>query len=113
MFVPVQFKYRLLKRYGGECAVCGLRLKPLLEAAHIKPYAKGGSNHSGNGVLLCRNHHRAFDQGLFSFSNEGKILSTTAYSTNELQISVAQLSVLPHPTALNYHRRIHGFSSSV
>lgn len=59
------FKLRVFQRYGPACCVCGLSVKGLLAAAHIRPRKKNGSNHPQNGLVLCHNHHKAFDDGLF------------------------------------------------
>ena len=51
------FNARVMKAYGGMCAVCGLQLG-LIEAAHIVPMAWAGSTDlTRNGIALCRNHH--------------------------------------------------------
>jgi len=34
-----------------------------IEVAHIKPVAKGGQSIIGNLIVLCPNHHKAFDYG--------------------------------------------------
>lgn len=49
--------------YGGACAVTGEHSTPVLEAAHIKPYASGGEHRVDNGLLLRRDLHRLFDLG--------------------------------------------------
>jgi hypothetical protein len=45
---------------GWKCAVCGMRIVQLLDAAHIRGVAEGGSDDPRNGLMLCVNHHRAF-----------------------------------------------------
>ncbi len=48
--------------YAGRCAMCGLGLG-LVESAHILPVAARNSvDEVRNGLLLCANHHRAFDR---------------------------------------------------
>ncbi len=61
----VRFKFNVIKRYGPKCAVCDLDISELLEAAHVIPKKKRGSDDPGNGLVLCANHHRAWDMGLF------------------------------------------------
>ena len=39
------------------CAMKGCSRRAKLEAAHIYPSAKGGSDHGSNGVFLCKSHH--------------------------------------------------------
>ena len=61
-----RFKFRVFQRYGQQCAVCGMSIPDVLDAAHIRPKNKRGSDDPRNGLVLCATHHRAFDAGLFS-----------------------------------------------
>ena len=56
------FRTRVIRAYQERCAVCRLRHKELLDAAHILPdgHPKGEPVVS-NGLALCRLHHGAFD----------------------------------------------------
>lgn len=65
-----EFRRRLLESVPRECAICGIRLLEVLEAAHLVPHARGGRASSENGRLLCANHHRAFDARLFRWTGE-------------------------------------------
>ena len=58
------FKYRILRAYREHCAVCRLRHRELLEAAHIVPDSEGGPAHEPNGLALCKLHHAAFDANI-------------------------------------------------
>ena len=49
--------------YRRRCAVTQERTFPALEAAHIRPYSKGGWHEEKNGLLLRRDIHRLFDTG--------------------------------------------------
>ncbi|KEO83266.1 HNH endonuclease [Tumebacillus flagellatus] len=65
--------------YGFACAVCGSALRdhsgnPEVESAHFYPKSMHGSDDVRNGICLCRNHHWAFDAGLFSISNNYEIM---------------------------------------
>jgi len=56
------FRERVLHAYREHCAVCRLRHRELLDAAHIV----GDTEQHGdplvtNGLALCRLHHAAFD----------------------------------------------------
>lgn len=64
------FRRRLLEFGPVECAICGLDLPALLEAAHLVPHARGGRASRENGRLLCANHHRAYDAGLYRWTGE-------------------------------------------
>lgn len=55
------FRDRVLLAYETRCALCRLRHRRLLDAAHIKEDADGGEPVVPNGVAMCAIHHRAFD----------------------------------------------------
>lgn len=57
------FRVGVLDAYGRACAVTGEHSLPVLEAAHIKPYAEGGAHSVDNGVLLRSDVHKLFDLG--------------------------------------------------
>ena len=78
--VPVQrrlgqgsFKVAVLDAYGRACAVTTEHSLPVLEAAHIKPYADGGLHDYGNGILLRSDVHRLFDKGYMSIDPNYRI----------------------------------------
>ena len=56
------FRERVLSAYRSQCALCRLRLRPLLDAAHIQPDSEGGEPVVSNGLALCKIHHTAFDK---------------------------------------------------
>lgn len=102
-----RFKFRVLERYGAQCAACGVNHPSLLDAAHIRPWIERGSDHPGNGLALCPWHHRAFDAGLWAIEPESlAVLPRPAGPTlSELLIarqSLAHLSVAPRSAELLY-----------
>jgi putative restriction endonuclease len=50
--------------YRRRCAITGESTLPVLEAAHIRPFARNGSNEVSNGMLLRSDFHKLFDIGL-------------------------------------------------
>jgi len=57
------FRERVLQAYRDQCAICRLRHRELLEAAHIIPDSEpDGRAIVPNGLSLCRLHHGAFDK---------------------------------------------------
>ena len=57
------FRERVLRAYRNQCALCRLRHRELLDAAHIVPdTAPEGDPLVSNGVSLCKLHHAAFDR---------------------------------------------------
>jgi hypothetical protein len=49
-----RFKFRVFKRYGPACAVCGIEVPEVLDAAHLCPKDRKGSDDPRNGLVLCR-----------------------------------------------------------
>jgi putative restriction endonuclease len=57
------FRQRVLRAYQERYAICRLRHRELLEAAHILPDGDPrGEPIVSNGVALCKLHHAAFDR---------------------------------------------------
>lgn len=115
-----KFRFRVLKRYGVSCALCGLGVKEVLEAAHIVSVEDGGSDHPGNGLVLCRNHHRAFDERLVSIHPGSLEIRTKpgGPDTESLQVTqktLAGTDPLPLPEALRWHweKASSGWKTSV
>ncbi len=57
------FSIKVREAYNGACAVTHEHTIPVLEAAHIKPYARGGEHRVDNGLLLRRDLHSLYDRG--------------------------------------------------
>lgn len=68
------FRIAVMDAYDGACALTGEHSLPALEAAHIRPYAQGGSHEVPNGLPLRRDVHRLFDLGYVSATPTGKFL---------------------------------------
>ncbi|PYE49828.1 HNH endonuclease [Paenibacillus barcinonensis] len=102
-----RFKFNVVKRYGPCCAVCAMQALPLLQAAHIIPKKSNGSDDPRNGLVLCGNHHLAYDSGLFSFDPDTlKIHVSTKTTMQSIQITrqdLSHLQKLPHDKALKWH----------
>jgi putative restriction endonuclease len=57
------FKAVVLGAYHGHCAITGTKIRPVLQAAHIRPVSDGGENRLDNGLLLRSDVHTMFDDG--------------------------------------------------
>lgn len=57
------FRLAVLEAYGNQCAVTTEHSLPVIDAAHIRPWADGGEHRISNGVPLRRDLHRLFDLG--------------------------------------------------
>jgi hypothetical protein len=117
----IAFRKVVLIEYEYYCSICGMKfhLGELVEAqaAHIIPKNKNGTDDPRNGLSLCRTHHWAFDNGLFSLSDDYHIAvssvisraETANFSLSDLsdrQISLPSNEMLyPHQVALDWHRK--------
>lgn len=73
------FRNKILRAYDYRCAVCGFDVRmnhyPIaLEAAHIMWHQAGGPDTENNGIALCTMHHKLFDRGAITLSDEMEIL---------------------------------------
>ena len=66
------FRIAVTDAYNRRCAVTRERVLPVLEAAHIRPYADGGTHEVSNGLLLRRDLHRLFDLGYVTLAPENQ-----------------------------------------
>jgi hypothetical protein len=71
-----KFRAAVRDRYDDQCVLCDIEKPTLLEAAHILEWEnfEGERGDPANGLLLCRNHHQAFEQDLFTLSDEYAIV---------------------------------------
>ena len=68
------FREKVLEAYRSQCAVCRLRHRELLDAAHIIPDFEPTSRPSvDNGLSLCKLHHAAFDSFILGVSPDYEI----------------------------------------
>jgi putative restriction endonuclease len=68
------FKAVVQSAYHGRCAITGSNIRPVLEAAHIRPVAQGGDHRLDNGLLLRSDVHTMFDHGYLSVDSEYGLL---------------------------------------
>ena len=74
-----KFSNMVLAAYGHQCVVCDFAIRmnegPIaLEAAHIKWHCAKGPDEVHNALALCALHHRLFDVGAFTLSNDRRIM---------------------------------------
>jgi putative restriction endonuclease len=119
------FRFRVVEQaYKGRCAFTGVRMlngngRAEVDAAHIRPVEAGGPDSTRNGLALMKSLHWAFDRGLVSLSNEGRIL-TVDRGLDEPVLRLlpqdrqarfpAHPDERPHEAFLQWHRthRFHG-----
>lgn len=72
------FRKRVFSSYAKpHCIICGIELENVLEAAHIVEVQYDNDDSTENGICLCRNHHKMYDDG----SLEIDFCSNTFYFT--------------------------------
>lgn len=114
-----RFRTELISYWGG-CAVTGCQAKEMLRASHIKPWRTSSNEERldvHNGLLLIPNLDVAFDNGLISFANDGKIIISDCLAADDRR----KLGIYPdmqivridtqHLEYLKYHRE-HVFNKS-
>lgn len=120
------FRKILLEEYRCLCAVCQSKFilkqkrdEPLVEAeaAHIIPVKAKGPDDPRNGLSLCRRHHWAFDNGLFTVTDSHEIkvspsVHQAEYHRFDLEEYEGESLVhpihkicRPHEEALHWHQK--------
>src|SRR6185312_11100885 len=57
------FQAVVLDAYHRSCAITGTKIRPVLQAAHVRPLTAGGQHRLDNGLLLRSDVHTLFDRG--------------------------------------------------
>ena len=70
-----RFRPEVLEAYRHRCAICGFNVTLgdrliAIEAAHIKWHSAEGPDIPQNGMALCSLHHKLFDRGVFTLSDQ-------------------------------------------
>lgn len=108
-----------LDDYWGGCAITACTTRELLRASHIAPWRESSNSdrlNPDNGLLLAAHLDAAFDQGLISFADDGRILlhaRLPAADAKAIGITAAMClrKVGPgHLPFLARHRELHGFA---
>lgn len=69
-----RFKLNVMRAYRHRCAICTLRERELVQAAHIIPDQEPeGIAAVVNGLALCAIHHLAFDRNLLGIDPTGVV----------------------------------------
>ena len=64
------FRVVVTEAYHRRCAVTGERTLPVLQAAHIKPFAESGPHRVNNGLLLRADLHILLDRGYITLTDD-------------------------------------------
>ncbi len=69
-----RFKLEVMRAYRHRCAICTLRERSLVQAAHIVPDVEPeGIAAVVNGLALCAIHHLAFDRNVLGIDPDGVV----------------------------------------
>ncbi|NEP80059.1 MAG: HNH endonuclease [Okeania sp. SIO3B3] len=116
------FRKAVVHTYNYKCAFCGMKVtmsikQNIVDGAHIKPFAKFYDNRIDNGISFCKNHHWAFDKGLFTITDDYKIIVSNnflekspnskpmkEFNSNQLWLP-NQKESFPRIEALKWHRQ--------
>ncbi len=82
------FRNQVLEAYERKCAVCNYQIRRDdtlvgIEAAHIKWHQFKGPDVVQNGVALCSLHHKLYDFGLFTITEDFRLKVSTKANGNE------------------------------
>jgi putative restriction endonuclease len=110
------FRVRVLDSYDRACAVTTEHSLPVLDAAHIKPFAQGGKHEVENGLALRTDLHRLFDRGYVTVDEDDRFVvgrrlreefenGKSYYALHGRSLSLPRSpGVRPAPQALAWHR---------
>jgi putative restriction endonuclease len=75
----VKFRLQIVPLYRYACALCKLKVllpngTTIVEAAHIHAFSKSRNDDITNGMALCRNHHWAFNQGIWTLDPAYRVI---------------------------------------
>lgn len=105
-----QFRTALLEAYGGRCAITGCSAPLALQAAHIIPVSKEGTDSARNGILLRADLHLLFDAGLITIDHRSMTVEVApALAGTEYEILDTRSVCIPqdatlHPSAFGLER---------
>lgn len=79
------FRKAVIHAYDYRCSLCHLKVikslsQSIVDGAHIKPFSQFYDNRIDNGISLCKNHHWAFDRGIFSIDDNYQVLISDNFS---------------------------------
>ena len=109
------FRVAVTEAYGRACAVTHEHSLPVLEAAHIKPFADEGPHEVRNGLLLRSDVHRLYDRGYVTVTPDGRFEVSrrlkedfdngkTYYALQGRQVQMpARRADRPDPELLRWH----------
>lgn len=68
------FQAVVLDAYQRRCAITGAKIRPVLQAAHIRPLPAGGEHRLDNGLLLRSDVHTLYDRGYLGIDPHHRLM---------------------------------------
>jgi putative restriction endonuclease len=99
-----RFRITVVAAYDYTCALTGYRPMTIIggsivDAAHIHQFADSRNNDPSNGLALCKNAHWLFDQGLWTISDDYRVIIAAGHFSEQS---------LGHKGLYDYHgEKIH------
>ena len=106
-----RYTYNLFDKLGNKhCALCNCEIPELIQGAHILPVAAIRKMNyisfeqrlelaldGDNGLWLCENHHKMFDEGMLSFDKYGALLFRNDIDLRHMRFidEITKYKVLP------------------
>ncbi len=109
------FRVLVTDAYERRCSITGERVLPVLEAAHVRPYAQGGLHSIDNGLLLRSDLHTLFDRGYLTITPDLHVVVSkrlkVEYENGRLYYALSGSLLRPpgafHPTISQENIRWH------
>lgn len=79
------FKKGIPYHYGQTCCISGVKISAtfnmsMIDACHVKDWAKSYDDTITNGIALCPNLHRAFDRGMISVDDNYQVIVSSRFT---------------------------------
>jgi len=117
-FRDAAFQRVIRQAYDGTCAMTGIKMVNggghcEVQAAHIRSIESNGPDSPRNGLALSQTIHWAFDRGLLSLEDDGKILMARKLVPDRVKAMLNREGFIrmpesaiwrPHPQFLSFHR---------
>ncbi len=109
------FRQQLLDVWNNSCAVLSCDVPSLLRASHVKPWRSASDAERldpQNGILLCAHLDAAFDAGLISFQDSGRMIVSPVLTPHSGSLTGLGMPLRIKPSSklrryLKVHRDLH------
>lgn len=105
------FQAVVLDAYQRHCAITGTAIRPVLQAAHVRPLTAGGQHRLDNGILLRSDVHTLFDRGYLAVDTRHRLrvsprLRTEFGNGEQFYAKAGDTIALPDRRAERPHREV-------